>query len=132
MFKFRNSQKIFTKIGFGILASLILGGIGLAVQTHNSTSKQNSKNHATKLPEVSQEIEMSDQSEKSKVEIKQETSRQTSPGGSVSSSSDSTVEHKDGTNNVSVTNQSSQSASSDDGSANTQNSTSTSINIQND
>lgn len=74
---------------------------------------------------------MSDQSNQSRVEVKQETSRQTSPGGSVNSSASSTVEHEDGTNNVSVTNQSSQSASSSGGSASTQNSTSTSINIQN-
>lgn len=127
------NKKILAKFGLVIAATLVLGGIGLAARQSLSSKNNSSLEHqAVTLPEVKSEVNVSEQTNPPKVEVKQETSHEASSGASVNTSTNSSVEHHDGTNNVSVTNQSSQSASSGNGSsASTNNSTSTNINIQN-
>lgn len=119
-----------TKIGIVVGTIAILGGVSLAIHSHNHQA-QSIRQPAEALPALTTGVRMDESKSTSQepVKIDQQHSEQVSGGGSVSSQSSSTIKHNEDGTNVSVSNNSSQTANSNGGSANVSNSTNTSVNI---
>lgn len=123
------TYQLWTKIGAVFFVLAILGGVSLAA-TQSLVATQTTIKPAVKLPDVKENPQVEKPSQDPAVTIKQEGEQSKTGDGTVSSTHSSTVQHEDGSTNVSVSNNSSQSAQAGNGgNAAVTNSTTTTVNI---